>query len=83
MTLLRMIERLWSEVEPIYRKLHCYTRAKLNEHYGACPATQRADPRRPPRRCARPDVEQYLRPGKRQGPGHNFDLNGCSAGATL
>src|SRR4051812_40577891 len=34
----RMIDRLWLEVQPIFRKLHCYTRAKLNEYYG--PAVQ-------------------------------------------
>jgi peptidyl-dipeptidase A len=28
-------ERLWSQVEPLYAQLHCYTRAKLSEHYGA------------------------------------------------
>ncbi|OIP41009.1 MAG: peptidyl-dipeptidase [Deltaproteobacteria bacterium CG2_30_63_29] len=29
------VERLWSEVEPLYKELHCYTRAKLAERYGA------------------------------------------------
>jgi len=28
------LERLWSEVAPLYEELHCYTRAKLNQHYG-------------------------------------------------
>lgn len=28
------VERLWSQVEPLYEQLHCYVRAELNEHYG-------------------------------------------------
>ncbi len=34
-------ERLWSEVKPLYNQLHCYTRTKLNQKYGAAvqPAT--------------------------------------------
>jgi len=28
-------ERLWKQVEPLYRDLHCYVRAKLVERYGA------------------------------------------------
>ena len=28
------VERLWSQVEPLYEELHCYTRAKLNDEYG-------------------------------------------------
>lgn len=27
-------ERLWSQVEPLYNELHCYTRRKLSEQYG-------------------------------------------------
>lgn len=30
-----MIERLWSQVEPLFKNLHCYVRAKLNDAYGA------------------------------------------------
>jgi peptidyl-dipeptidase A len=29
-----LTERLWQEVKPLYRQLHCYTRARLNEKYG-------------------------------------------------
>lgn len=29
-----LTEKLWREVEPLYRALHAYTRAKLNEKYG-------------------------------------------------
>jgi peptidyl-dipeptidase A len=29
-----MYDRLWSEVQPLYNDLHCYTRAKLNQKYG-------------------------------------------------
>jgi peptidyl-dipeptidase A len=29
-----MLDRLWGEVSPLYRELHCYTRTKLNERYG-------------------------------------------------
>ncbi len=29
-----MMDRLWAQVKPLYEQLHCYTRAKLNEHYG-------------------------------------------------
>ena len=29
-----MYDRLWSEVEPLYKDLHCYTRTKLNQKYG-------------------------------------------------
>ena len=37
----RMMDKLWEQVKPLYVQLHCYTRAKLNEHYGAAvqPAT--------------------------------------------
>lgn len=28
------VQRLWSQVEPLYKELHCYTRAKLNAQYG-------------------------------------------------
>ena len=28
------VDRLWSQVEPLYEELHCYVRAELNEHYG-------------------------------------------------
>jgi peptidyl-dipeptidase A len=27
-------ERVWSQVAPLYRNLHCYARARLNERYG-------------------------------------------------
>ena len=29
-----LTERLWNEVKPLYRELHCYTRTKLNQRYG-------------------------------------------------
>ena len=28
------VDRLWSQVEPLYRDLHCYARRKLNKKYG-------------------------------------------------
>src|SRR5690606_9127318 len=28
------VDRLWSQVEPLYEQLHCEVRAELNEHYG-------------------------------------------------
>ncbi|MBI1339911.1 peptidase M2 family protein [bacterium] len=28
------VERLWSQVEPLYKELHCHVRAKLNETHG-------------------------------------------------
>lgn len=28
------VERLWSQVEPLYEELHCHVRAELNEFYG-------------------------------------------------
>ncbi len=31
----REVDRLWSEVEPLYRSLHAYVRHRLLEHYGA------------------------------------------------
>lgn len=34
------VERLWLQVAPLYRELHCHVRAKLSEHYG--PAVQPA-----------------------------------------
>jgi peptidyl-dipeptidase A len=30
-----LTERLWQEVKPLYLELHCYTRTKLSEKYGA------------------------------------------------
>ncbi|MEQ9505709.1 MAG: M2 family metallopeptidase [Hyphomonas sp.] len=35
------VQRLWSQVEPLYKELHCYTRTKLNQKYGEAvqPAT--------------------------------------------
>jgi peptidyl-dipeptidase A len=29
-----LTEQLWQEVKPLYDELHCYVRARLNEHYG-------------------------------------------------
>ena len=36
-----MYDRLLAELDPLYRQLHCYTRAKLNQKYGSAiqPAT--------------------------------------------
>ncbi len=31
----REAERLWGQVEPLYEQLHCYTRSRLADHYGA------------------------------------------------
>lgn len=28
------LDRLWSQVEPLYEGLHCYVRAELEQHYG-------------------------------------------------
>ncbi|WP_019961772.1 M2 family metallopeptidase [Woodsholea maritima] len=28
------VERLWGQVEPLYKELHCYVRSQLNEEYG-------------------------------------------------
>nr|WP_047170102.1 M2 family metallopeptidase [Sphingomonas sp. Y57] len=30
----KMMDRLWTQVKPLYDALHCYTRARLNEKYG-------------------------------------------------
>jgi peptidyl-dipeptidase A len=30
----KMIDRLWSEVRPLYEQLHCYVRSQLNHKYG-------------------------------------------------
>lgn len=30
-----LTEKIWNEVKPLYVQLHCYTRSKLNEKYGA------------------------------------------------
>ena len=30
-----LTDKLWGEVKPLYDQLHCYTRAKLSEKYGA------------------------------------------------
>ena len=27
-------DRLWKQVEPFYKNLHCYVRARLNDKYG-------------------------------------------------
>lgn len=29
------VERLWTQVQPLYQSLHCYTRMKLRQQYGA------------------------------------------------
>lgn len=29
------MDRLWTQVKPLYDQLHCYVRAKLNRHYGS------------------------------------------------
>ncbi|MCB9763572.1 MAG: M2 family metallopeptidase [Alphaproteobacteria bacterium] len=29
------VDRLWGQLAPLYEQLHCYTRAKLSDHYGA------------------------------------------------
>src|SRR5262249_41681686 len=30
----KTVERLWTQVEPLYKELHCYVRTRLNEKYG-------------------------------------------------
>ncbi len=30
-----LMDKLWAQVRPLYEQLHCYTRTKLNEKYGA------------------------------------------------
>ena len=30
----RDVDRLWAQLEPFYRNLHCYVRARLNARYG-------------------------------------------------
>jgi len=30
----KMMDRLWTQVKPLYDQLHCYTRARLNAKYG-------------------------------------------------
>ena len=30
----KTVERLWTQVSPLYKELHCYVRARLNEKYG-------------------------------------------------
>ena len=29
-----VVDRLWQQLEPLYRNLHCYARGRLNEQYG-------------------------------------------------
>jgi peptidyl-dipeptidase A len=29
------LNRLWTQVEPLYQELHCYVRARLSKHYGS------------------------------------------------
>ena len=31
----KLVDRLWTQVKPLYDQLHCYTRTKLNEKYGS------------------------------------------------
>ena len=31
----KLTDKIWAEVKPLYDELHCYTRTKLNEKYGA------------------------------------------------
>lgn len=31
----KLMDKLWLQVKPLYDQLHCYTRAKLNQKYGA------------------------------------------------
>ncbi len=37
----KLTDQLWTQMKPLYEQLHCYTRARLNEKYGAAvqPAT--------------------------------------------
>ena len=37
-----LVDRLWAQVEPLYRAYHCFLRARLSEQYGA--AAQRTGP---------------------------------------
>jgi len=30
----REVNRLWGQMQPFYEQLHCYVRARLNDHYG-------------------------------------------------
>src|SRR5690606_36487998 len=29
-----VLSTMWKEIKPLYEQLHCYTRAKLSQHYG-------------------------------------------------
>lgn len=31
---LEQVERLWTQIKPLYDQLHCYVRGRLQEHYG-------------------------------------------------
>ena len=55
-------DALWHQVEPLYNKLHCYVRAKLNAKYGnARAAGHRPDPCRPDRQHVGPGLGQHQR----------------------
>jgi len=57
----KTVERLWSQVAPIYPDLQCYARARLNEKYGRCgAAAHRPNPRGPARRHVGSGLEQRL-----------------------
>ena len=71
-------DRLWTQVEPLYRNLHCYVRARLNERYG--PAVQ---PRTGPIREDLTgnmwgqewgNIDDIVAP---KGPGLGYDLTGA------
>ena len=57
-----MMDRVWGELQPLYKSLHTYVRWKLNEKYGdARPVEDRPDPRRPARQYVGAGMGQHLR----------------------
>ena len=75
----RKVDLLWSQVESLYRQLHCYVRDQLNARYGdAVQPAQGPDPRRHHRQYVGPELGQYLRHCGAEGCNATYDLTAAT-----
>ncbi len=71
------VDRLWTQVKPLYDQLHAHVRRRLVAKYGATVVPPgRPHSRAPARQHVGAAVGQHLRPRRPSGPRPAFDLTG-------
>ena len=75
------VDRLWTQVKPLYDQLHAHVRRRLAAKYGSRRrAAGRADPGAPARQHVGAAVGQHLRPGRAAGPRPRLRPDGAAEG---